>query len=384
MLSESGAERTRQSANGQLVENIIIIFFYFLSFSKFGWEGIYSFFFVCLFCFCIFLLQKLDECSSLWLISLEATGQGEKKKKAQWRRSPSTTCSSSTQPTWIRFYAVSESRTFPSARASRTPRQNLKVTHTDLILRYWETPCPKMGNFIHKFDVNFAPKAANYLQIMPNERPLWASLFAPVRITHMAQVLCKANAVCSVLVVTHVLRLCTSSAYVKWYELLWRTGLRIKRLLYMIQKTWKIQFCTHWNTKTQKLAKYDHFMNIRVVVTEFKSDDFMCLLTLWLRYQPDGPDRPLQPHLPPQRPGQQPHHRRPGAEQAHEDRHQPLPAVPVRQRPDGVPGLHPLHPHPQPHEGLHLRHCHMQAGHVLHGWVEGWQQIIWIVGVFWY
>lgn len=71
-----------------------------------------------------------------------------------------------------------------------------------------------MGNFIHKFDVNFAPKAANYLQIMPNERPLWASLFAPVRITHMAQVLCKANAVCSVLVVTHVLRLCTSSAYV--------------------------------------------------------------------------------------------------------------------------------------------------------------------------
>lgn len=86
-----------------------------------------------------------------------------------------------------------------------------------------------------------------------------------------------------------------------------------------------------------------------------------------LRYQPDCADRPLQPHLPPQRPGQQPHHRRAGEKPAHEDGHQPLPAVPGRKRPDGVPGVHPLHAHSQPHEGLYLRQRYMQAGHVLYG-----------------
>lgn len=86
-----------------------------------------------------------------------------------------------------------------------------------------------------------------------------------------------------------------------------------------------------------------------------------------LRHQPVGADRPLQPHLPPQRPGQQPHHRSAGEEPAHEDRHQPLPAVSGHQRPDGVSGLHPLHLHPQPHEGLCVRHRHVQAVHVLHG-----------------
>lgn len=85
------------------------------------------------------------------------------------------------------------------------------------------------------------------------------------------------------------------------------------------------------------------------------------------RYRPDSSDHPLQPHLPPQRPGQQPHHHGPGAEPTHEDGHQPVPAVSVRQRPDGVHRVHPLHPHPQPHAGLHLRHRHLQAGHVLHG-----------------
>lgn len=92
--------------------------------------------------------------------------------------------------------------------------------------------------------------------------------------------------------------------------------------------------------------------------------EYVCLP---LRYQPDSAHHPLQPHLPPQRPGQQPHHRGPGEEPAHENRHQPVPAVSVRQRPDGVTGLHPLHPHPQPHEGFHLRHWDMQTGHVLHG-----------------
>lgn len=86
-----------------------------------------------------------------------------------------------------------------------------------------------------------------------------------------------------------------------------------------------------------------------------------------LRHQPDGADHPLQPHLPPQRGGEQPHHRRPDEEQTDEDSHQPLPAVSGCQRPDGLPGLHPLHPHPQPHEGLHLRHRHVQDGHVLYG-----------------
>lgn len=77
------------------------------------------------------------------------------------------------------------------------------------------------------------------------------------------------------------------------------------------------------------------------------------------RHRPNRADHPLQPHLPAQRPGQRPHHRRPGEEQAHEDRHQPLPAVAVRQRPDIVSRLHPLHPHSQPHEGLHLRSRHV-------------------------
>lgn len=88
------------------------------------------------------------------------------------------------------------------------------------------------------------------------------------------------------------------------------------------------------------------------------------------RHQPDSADRPLQPHLPPQRAGEQPHHRRPGQEPAHEDRHQPVPTVSGRQRPDGVPSLHPLHPYPQPHEGLHLRQRYMQAGDVFHGYVS--------------
>lgn len=85
------------------------------------------------------------------------------------------------------------------------------------------------------------------------------------------------------------------------------------------------------------------------------------------RHRPNGADHPLQPDFPAQRPGQQPHHRRAGEEQAHEDRHQPLPAVAVRQRPDGLGGLHPLHAHPQPHAGLRLRCRDVQVGHVLHG-----------------
>ena len=273
LLSESGAERTRARAHGQLVENIIIIIIiiaYFFFFSKFDWEGMYSFdwlisslehFFV-LFCFLNFFFawrMLFPMTDFTW--GCRAEGNLKKKtkqkqnKKAQWRRSPSTTCSSSTPPTWTRFYAVSGSRTFRSARASRTPRQNPKVTHADWILRHRETSCPKLGHLIRKSDVNFAPNAVNYLQIMLKERPLWAFSCAPVRITHMAQVLCTANAVCPVLVVTHVLWLCTSSACVKWFELLWRTGLQ-HCILYLIQKTWKTQFCTH-----------------RAVVTEFKSDD---------------------------------------------------------------------------------------------------------------
>lgn len=92
-----------------------------------------------------------------------------------------------------------------------------------------------------------------------------------------------------------------------------------------------------------------------------------------LRHLPACPDRPVQHHLPPQPHRQQHHHHRPAAgrtKTAAEDHHQSVPAVPGSERPHDLPGVHPLHLNPQRHEGFHLWPRHVQAGHVLHGYVE--------------
>lgn len=94
---------------------------------------------------------------------------------------------------------------------------------------------------------------------------------------------------------------------------------------------------------------------------------FALFLLVPLRHKPGGANRPLQHHIPPEHLWQQPHHRGAGEEPTDAHRHQPLPAVAGRQRPDALSLLHAIHPHPQPHEGLRLRKRHLQGGHVLYG-----------------
>lgn len=153
----------------------------------------------------VFGWQEHDECRLHDWFYLRLL---QRRQRATWRRSQYTTCSW-IQPTSARFCVVLGSRIFQNAKANRSPRRSLKVRQAIyrslfIIINSITLSDRLVNTFI---SIHVVCCVVIMEPFVPKERLLWA-FFASVRITHMAQVLHKANAFCCVFV-WHICCHCT-------------------------------------------------------------------------------------------------------------------------------------------------------------------------------